>query len=88
MILISDSGDGGDHLTHQHADVITQPFVTQTYSCVAAYETKDMKNRPFNVAEDEKLDVLIKDPAGSRSRFEAATSLNFDVTFSQSSSLC
>ncbi|XP_076616589.1 uncharacterized protein LOC143339305 [Chaetodon auriga] len=43
---------------------ITQPFVTRTYCCVAAYETKDMKNRPFKVAVDEKLDVLIKDPAG------------------------
>ncbi|XP_078136102.1 uncharacterized protein LOC144536716 [Sander vitreus] len=43
---------------------ITHPFVTQTYRCVAAYETKDTKNRPFKVAVDEKLDVLIKDPAG------------------------
>uniref|UniRef100_A0A3B4GW67 Putative neutrophil cytosol factor 1C n=1 Tax=Pundamilia nyererei TaxID=303518 RepID=A0A3B4GW67_9CICH len=43
---------------------ITNPFVTQTYHCVAAYETKDTKNRPFKVAKDEKLDVLIKDPAG------------------------
>ncbi|KAI4807471.1 hypothetical protein KUCAC02_027277 [Chaenocephalus aceratus] len=35
-----------------------------TYSCVAAYETKDTKNRPFKVAMGEKLDMLIKDPSG------------------------
>uniref|UniRef100_A0A3Q3W5G9 Uncharacterized protein n=1 Tax=Mola mola TaxID=94237 RepID=A0A3Q3W5G9_MOLML len=43
---------------------VTHPFVTQTYRCVDAYETRDTKNRPFKVAVDEKLDVLIKDPAG------------------------
>ncbi|XP_044035222.1 NADPH oxidase organizer 1-like [Siniperca chuatsi] len=68
MILLSDdlpdgSGGGGD-ATRQHAGSVTHPFVTQTYCCVAAYETKDTKNRPFKVAVDEKLDVLIKDPAG------------------------
>lgn len=61
MILMSDdlpvgSGGGGGDVTH--------PLVTQTYRCVASYETKDAKNRPFKVALDEKLDVLIKDPAG------------------------
>ncbi|KAL0983935.1 hypothetical protein UPYG_G00134950 [Umbra pygmaea] len=43
---------------------VTQPFLTQSYCCVAPYETKDTKNRPFTVALDERLDVLIKDPAG------------------------
>ncbi|KAK5880943.1 hypothetical protein CesoFtcFv8_021800 [Champsocephalus esox] len=59
MILMSDDlpdGGGGGEVSH--------PFVTQTYSCVAAYETKDSKNRPFKVAMGEKLDVLIKDPSG------------------------
>lgn len=69
MILMSDdlpdgSGGGGGDVTRQHAGSITHPFVTQTYRCVAAHETKDTKNRPFKVAVDEKLDVLIKDPAG------------------------
>ncbi|XP_071318676.1 NADPH oxidase organizer 1b [Trachinotus anak] len=69
MILLSEdmsdgSGGGGGGATRQHAGSITHPFVTQTYCCVAAYETKDTKNRPFKVAVDEKLDVLIKDPAG------------------------
>ncbi|XP_035389426.1 NADPH oxidase organizer 1-like [Electrophorus electricus] len=43
---------------------VTQPYVTQTYRCVAPYETKDTNNRPFNVAVNETLDVLIKDQAG------------------------
>ncbi|XP_031728096.1 NADPH oxidase organizer 1a [Anarrhichthys ocellatus] len=43
---------------------VTQPFVTETYRCVAPYETKDTKNKPFKVTVDEKVDVLIKDQAG------------------------
>lgn len=43
---------------------VTQPFVTQMYRCIAAYETKDTKNRPFKVEEGEAVDVLIKDKAG------------------------
>ncbi|XP_069569613.1 NADPH oxidase organizer 1a [Brachyistius frenatus] len=43
---------------------VTQPFVTETYRCVAPYETKDTKNKPFKVAVDENVDVLIKDKAG------------------------
>ncbi|XP_020789234.2 NADPH oxidase organizer 1a [Boleophthalmus pectinirostris] len=43
---------------------VTKPFVTETYRCVAAYETKDTKNKPFKVAADENIDVLIKDKAG------------------------
>ncbi|XP_022608221.1 NADPH oxidase organizer 1-like [Seriola dumerili] len=43
---------------------VTQPFVTETYRCVAPYETKDTKNKAFKVALDEKVDVLIKDKAG------------------------
>lgn len=66
MILLSDdgSGEGGGSVNHQPAGNITHPFVNQTYHCVAAYETKDTKNRPFKVALNEKLEVLIKDPAG------------------------
>ncbi|XP_040923340.1 NADPH oxidase organizer 1-like [Toxotes jaculatrix] len=66
MILMSDDmpDGGGGTATRQHGSSITHPFVTQTYRCVAAYETKDTKNRPFKVDVNEKLDVLIKDPAG------------------------
>ncbi|XP_034425751.1 NADPH oxidase organizer 1-like [Hippoglossus hippoglossus] len=67
MIMLSDdlpdeSGSGVS--TRQPAGIVSQPLVTQTHRCVAAYETKDTNNRPFKVAVDEKLDVLIKDPAG------------------------
>lgn len=51
---------------HGNAGNVTQPFVTETYRCVAPYETKDTKNKPFKVAKDEKVDVLIKDKAGER----------------------
>uniref|UniRef100_A0A3B3UJK8 NADPH oxidase organizer 1a n=1 Tax=Poecilia latipinna TaxID=48699 RepID=A0A3B3UJK8_9TELE len=43
---------------------VTQPFVTETYRCIAPYETKDTKNKPFKVAVNETLDVLIKDKGG------------------------
>nr|XP_023677854.1 NADPH oxidase organizer 1 isoform X2 [Paramormyrops kingsleyae] len=43
---------------------ITQPFVPETYRCVATYETKDIKNRPFKVEEDEMVEVFIKDKGG------------------------
>ncbi|KAK2866299.1 hypothetical protein Q7C36_002355 [Tachysurus vachellii] len=43
---------------------VSQPYITKLYRCVAPYETKDTKNRPFSVKVDEKLEVLIKDKAG------------------------
>ncbi|MBN3280020.1 NOXO1 oxidase, partial [Polyodon spathula] len=49
----------------QHsAGNITQPFIAETHRCVASYETKDTKNRPFRVNVEETVDVLIKDPGG------------------------
>ncbi|KAM7386800.1 hypothetical protein PAMA_009430 [Pampus argenteus] len=55
--ILSDGGQGG-------GGNVTQPFVTETYRCVAPYETKCTKNKPFKVAVDEEVDVLIKDKAG------------------------
>ncbi|KAA0705314.1 NADPH oxidase organizer 1 [Triplophysa tibetana] len=46
------------------ASGVTHPFVTETYRCLASYETKDTKNRPFKVETDETVDVLIKDKGG------------------------
>ncbi|XP_061741170.1 NADPH oxidase organizer 1a [Nerophis ophidion] len=43
---------------------VTQPFAAETYRCLAPYETKDTKNKPFKVALNEKVDVVIKDKAG------------------------
>lgn len=73
LVLLSDDipdvsapgrGHTGGHTGGLQNGNVSHPFVTQTYCCVAAYETKDTKNQPFKVAVDEKLDVLIKDPAG------------------------
>ncbi|MED6274442.1 hypothetical protein CHARACLAT_016374 [Characodon lateralis] len=49
---------------HDTGISVTQPFITETYRCVAPFETKDTKNKPFKAAVDEKLDVLIKDITG------------------------
>ncbi|CAL8272383.1 unnamed protein product [Lota lota] len=65
MVMPSDDGIGERNQDRTHsAGNVTQPFVTETYRCVASYETKDTKNKPFKVALDEKVDVLIKDKAG------------------------
>ncbi|XP_030591506.1 NADPH oxidase organizer 1a [Archocentrus centrarchus] len=48
-------GNGGD---------VTHPFITETYKCVAPYETTDTKNKPFKVATGDKLDVVVKDKGG------------------------
>ncbi|XP_059893004.1 NADPH oxidase organizer 1-like [Gadus macrocephalus] len=57
-------GGGVADVNRPHSGSVTSPFVSQTYRCVAAYETKDTKNRPFSVVHEEVLEVLIKDPAG------------------------
>ncbi|MEQ2305067.1 hypothetical protein AMECASPLE_033737, partial [Ameca splendens] len=49
---------------HDTGISVTQPFITETYRCVAPFETKDTKNKPFKAAVDEKFDVLIKDLTG------------------------
>ncbi|XP_029997513.1 NADPH oxidase organizer 1a [Sphaeramia orbicularis] len=63
MIMPSDD-ELKSNTGHGNGGNVTQPFVTETYRCVAPYETKCTKNKPFKVALDEKLDVLIKDKAG------------------------
>lgn len=68
MIMPSDDEIGAD-AGHGNGGNVTQPFVTETYRCVAPYETKDTKNKPFKVAVDEKVDVLIKDKAGEQTIF-------------------
>lgn len=44
---------------------VSQPFVMKLYRCLAPYETKDTKNRPFIVTVNETLEVLIKDQTGT-----------------------
>jgi len=55
---------------HVEAGNVTQPFVTETYRCVAPYETKDTRYKPFKVVADEIVDVLIKDKAGEQTHAE------------------
>ncbi|XP_054913825.1 NADPH oxidase organizer 1-like [Poeciliopsis prolifica] len=65
MILMSDEAqDAAGGARPQQVGGVTHPFVTQTYRCVAPYETTDTKNRTFKAAAGDQLDVLIKDPAG------------------------
>ncbi|XP_033885688.2 NADPH oxidase organizer 1-like [Acipenser ruthenus] len=59
-----DAEDMSEDKQQQSAGNITQPFIAETHRCVASYETKDTKNRPFKVNVEETVDVLIKDPAG------------------------
>lgn len=64
---IADSNDRGmDTIGGKRFSMgnVTRPYVPETYRCVAPYETRDTKNRPFKVAVDETVDVLIKDKAG------------------------
>lgn len=70
MIMPSVDDIRGD-VGHGNGGNVTQPFVTETYRCVAPYETKDTKNKPFKVAVDEKVDVLIKDKAGEQTEPES-----------------
>lgn len=53
---------------------IKRPIVMQTYHCVASYDTKDTKNRPFSVRQNEALEVLIKDPKGQRHMSSSSSS--------------
>ncbi|XP_067390224.1 NADPH oxidase organizer 1 [Emydura macquarii macquarii] len=64
IIMPSEMGDGKKEQPKQQNPSITPPVVSQRYSCIEAYETKDTKNRPFKVAKKEIVDVLIKDMTG------------------------
>ncbi|XP_063285029.1 NADPH oxidase organizer 1-like [Pelobates fuscus] len=40
------------------------PIISQQYVCIEDYETKDTKNRAFNVKRNELLGVLVKESSG------------------------
>lgn len=65
-VLILPPEDVNAEAGHGSVGNVSQPFVTETYRCLALYETKDTKNKPFKVAAEEKVDVLIKDKEGER----------------------
>ncbi|KAK7940313.1 hypothetical protein WMY93_003639 [Mugilogobius chulae] len=60
MIMPSDE----ESKDNSGAGYVTNPMVTETYRCLATYETKDTKNKPFKVAAEKTVEVLIKDKAG------------------------
>lgn len=64
VVMLSEGEGGAQGRGPGPVGNVSHPFVTQTYRCVAPYETKDTKNRPFKVSADDKLDVLIKEPTG------------------------
>lgn len=64
IVIMPSETSLGTNAVKSSAEDITQPFVTETYRCLATYETKDTKNRPFKVKADEIVDVLIKDKGG------------------------
>ncbi|XP_029014946.1 NADPH oxidase organizer 1a [Betta splendens] len=64
ILIMPTDDENGTGAGHGNSGNVTQPFVTETYRCVAPYETKDTRNKPFKVAVDEKVDVLIKDKSG------------------------
>ncbi|XP_034640039.1 NADPH oxidase organizer 1 [Trachemys scripta elegans] len=64
IIMPSEMRDGKKDQAKQQNPSVTQPVVSQNYSCLEAYETKDTKNRPFKVAKKEIVEVLIKDMTG------------------------
>ncbi|XP_032896123.1 NADPH oxidase organizer 1-like [Amblyraja radiata] len=43
---------------------ITQPVALEYYKCIATYEGKDTKNKPFKVMESETVDVINKNTSG------------------------
>lgn len=75
--MVLPSGDlsswQGGGVTRETVGSVTRPFVMQTYRCVAPYDTKDTKNRPFSVCQNEALEVLIKDPKGQPSDGHSAS---------------
>ncbi|XP_014836121.1 PREDICTED: NADPH oxidase organizer 1 isoform X1 [Poecilia mexicana] len=71
IIIMPSEDEIRSHGRQDSSGNVTQPFVTETYRCIAPYETKDTKNKPFKVAVNETLDVLIKDKGGEQSTTRA-----------------
>ncbi|NXA38372.1 NOXO1 oxidase, partial [Eudromia elegans] len=69
-VVIMPSEIGGDRKKErrqqqqQQVPSITHPQASQSYRCIEAFETKDTKNKPFQVAKKEIVEVLIKDMTG------------------------
>ncbi|XP_062999492.1 NADPH oxidase organizer 1 [Elgaria multicarinata webbii] len=64
VVLPSEMGDRKEAAPTPSNPTITQPVVSQMYTCVEAFETNDTKNRPFKANRGEVLGVLMKDKTG------------------------
>uniref|UniRef100_A0ACB8FKT5 Uncharacterized protein n=2 Tax=Sphaerodactylus townsendi TaxID=933632 RepID=A0ACB8FKT5_9SAUR len=64
IILPSEMGERKEETPKTSNPTITQPVISQSYRCIEAFETKDTKNRPFQVSKGEMLEVLMKDGTG------------------------
>lgn len=61
MILPSETGEEKKNPLPS----ITHPQASQSYRCIETFETKDTKNKTFKVAQEDIVEVLIKDLSGT-----------------------
>ncbi|XP_054246865.1 NADPH oxidase organizer 1 [Indicator indicator] len=64
VIMPSETGGGKKAQTWKQLPPITPPQATQSYRCIEAFETKDTKNKTFQVTQEEIVEVLMKDMSG------------------------
>ncbi|NWX46623.1 NOXO1 oxidase, partial [Steatornis caripensis] len=63
VIMPSEIGEKRKNQPQQQLS-ITHPQASQSYRCIETFETKDTKNKAFQVARKEIVEVLIKDMTG------------------------
>ncbi|NWR77517.1 NOXO1 oxidase, partial [Centropus unirufus] len=64
VIMPSEIGGEKKKQGEQQLPSITHPQASQSYRCIESFETKDTKNKTFQVAKKEIVEVLIKDMTG------------------------
>ncbi|NXT84327.1 NOXO1 oxidase, partial [Zapornia atra] len=64
VIMPSEIGGEKKNQPQQQLSSITHPQASQSYRCIESFETKDTKNKTFQVAKEEIIEVLIKDMTG------------------------
>ncbi|NXF88831.1 NOXO1 oxidase, partial [Eubucco bourcierii] len=64
VIMPSEMGGGKKDQSWQQLPPITAPQATQSYRCIETFETKDTKNKTFQVTQKEIVEVLMKDMTG------------------------
>ncbi|NXP53583.1 NOXO1 oxidase, partial [Heliornis fulica] len=64
VIMPSEIGGEKKNQPRQQLSSITHPQASQSYRCIETFETKDTKNKTFQVTKEEIIEVLIKDMTG------------------------